>query len=62
MSGAIYDDTPAYPVARRITRGPNPDEERALRDLVKAVRRAAAQVIAEQERDEQHERRVERVR
>ena len=45
-----------------ITRGPKPDEERALRDLVKAVRRAAAQVIAEQEREEQHERRVERIR
>jgi len=46
-----------------IKRDPRPDEERALRDLVKAVRRAAAQVIAEQEREEQrHERRVERVR
>ena len=53
---AIYDDTPAYPVERRITRGPKPDEERALRDLVKAVRRAAAQVIAEQEREEQQGR------
>jgi hypothetical protein len=45
-----------------ITRDPRPDEERALRDLVKAVRRAAAQVIAEQKREEEHVRRVERVR
>ena len=52
MSGTIYDDTPAYPIERRIKRRPRPDEERALRDLVKAVRRAAAQVIAEQEREE----------
>jgi len=37
-----------------IKRDPKPDEERALRDLVKAVRRAAAQVIAEQEREEQN--------
>ena len=51
MNGpAIYDE---HGTARLITRGPNPDEERALRDLVKAVRRAAAQVIAEQEREEQ---------
>ena len=62
MTGTIYDDTPAYPIERRIKRGPRADEERALRDLVKAVRRAAAQVIAEQEREEQHERRVERIR
>ena len=61
MTGTIYDDTPSYPIERRIKRDPKPDEERALRDLVKAVRRAAAQ-IAEQEREEQHERRVERVR
>ena len=60
MTGpAIFDE---HGTPRPITRGPKPDEERALRDLVKAVRRAAAQVIAEQEREEQHERRVERVR
>lgn len=59
MTGpAIYDEHGR----ERTTRGPTAEEERALRDLVKAVRRAAAQVIAEQKREEQHERRVERVR
>ena len=51
MTGpAIYDEHDR----ERTTRGPTADEERALRDLVKAVRRAAAQVIAEQEREEQN--------
>jgi len=55
---AIYDPNPRYPVERCITRGPKPDEERALRDLVKAVRRAAAQIITEQEREEQQRERA----
>lgn len=49
---AIYDENPSYPVERRITRKPKPDEARAVADLIKAVRRAAAQIIAEQEREQ----------
>lgn len=52
MSGpAIYDADGR----ERTKRGPTPAERRALADLVRTVRRAAAQVIAEQERERRAE-------
>lgn len=56
MTGAIYDDNPAYPVARRITRGPTEKEAEAIADLIRAVRGAAID-IARERRLEDRERR-----
>ena len=52
MSGAIFDDTPAYPIERRIKRGPRPAEERAIRDLLKAMTRATEDVARERRLEE----------
>lgn len=56
MSGLLYDPNPPYPVARRITRDPTAEETDAIAKLVRAVRRAAAQVFAEQRRSEEQDR------
>lgn len=56
MTGLIYDDNPAYPVARRITRPPTPGEERALVDLVKAVRKAAIDIARERQLEDREKR------
>lgn len=53
MRGLVYDDNPAYSAARRITRDPTEKEADAIAELIRTIRRAAAQAIAE----EQHERR-----
>jgi hypothetical protein len=37
MSGLIYEHRPPYPVERRIERGPTAGEQRALRDLYRAM-------------------------
>lgn len=56
MTGAIYDDTPAYPEVRRITRGPTAGEQRALRDLMRAMTGATIDIERER-RLEDRERR-----
>lgn len=45
-----------------IKRAPRPDEERALRDLLRAMRRATEDIARERRAEEPHERRVERIR
>ena len=60
MTGpAIYG--PGYG-RTRIKRDPRPDEERALRDLFRAMRRATEDIARERRAEEQHVRRVERIR
>ena len=55
MSGLIYDDFPNRP-ERPVKRGPTPSEERALRDLLRAMTGATID-IARERRLEDRERR-----
>ncbi len=50
---AIYDPTPPYPEERRIKRGPRPDEERAIRDLLRALTGATMDIARERRAEDQ---------
>jgi hypothetical protein len=55
---AIYDPQPPYPEERRIERGPRADEERALRDLLRAMTGATLDIARERRAEEQQQRRA----